>query len=261
MPRRVTIYSLFFLSFCLLGISQKKATLELQNAVSLKADSLLAIDSYGFSYFAKNNSVVKTNFRKKIAYQNTALGSPDYLDATNPLQLILFYKRFNTVVLLDNQLNETAIVKGDLYGLLFDVVSLSRQNSFWFYDLITQKFGIFTFKENKFHFISTPFPTKIKSWNSDYNYLYWMDNAKTIHSVSFFGKITTHNTLKTPENAILITSYEYLLLNQDNLSYYTNGTMYKLNLDEKSTSNICFKGGFLAIFTDNFFTNYKIILP
>lgn len=261
MQYNIKIYLIVFLQTFFIGNSQNKVTLQLQDTISFKADSLLAIDNYGFNYFLKENAVLKTNFKKEYDYQNTTLGKPDYLDASNPLQLVLFYKKFNTVVLLDNQLNETTLINGNFYGLVFDAVALSRQNSFWFYDLVSQKFGVFNFQENSFRFISIPLFTTVKNFAGNYNYFYWLDADGQLFSISYFGKIEKQPTQLLYDTLVLVNNTEYLLVVNDTMRYVKNGTTYELNLDKNSPSNICFKDGILSIFTHNLIANYKIILP
>lgn len=261
MFNKYILYFLLFWSVTFLGYSQQKASLELQSTVSFKADSLLAIDSYGFYYFSKDNSVIKTNFDKKFNYQNTALGSPDYLDVTNPLQLVLFYKKFNTVVLLDNQLNETSIINGNQHKIVFETVGLARQNKLWFYDSVSQKFGLFNSKENKISFISTFYPTSFTTTFSNYNYFYWMDAANILHSISFYGKISEIKIVPQLNGISFSSEREYVVKANDSFVYYKNDTAYNLNLLVNSSSNFCFKDGILAIFTNNSVTNYKINLP
>jgi hypothetical protein len=44
--------------------------------------------------------------RETFVYQNFSLGKITKVDLQNPLKIVLFYENFNTVVTLDNQLNE-----------------------------------------------------------------------------------------------------------------------------------------------------------
>jgi hypothetical protein len=65
----------------------------------------LGYDSFGFiiplkQYFSKIGT------RETFVYQNFSLGKITKVDLQNPLKIVLFYENFNTVVTLDNQLNE-----------------------------------------------------------------------------------------------------------------------------------------------------------
>jgi hypothetical protein len=48
----------------------------------------------------------KIGTRETFVYQNFSLGKITKVDLQNPLKIVLFYENFNTVVTLDNQLNE-----------------------------------------------------------------------------------------------------------------------------------------------------------
>ncbi|MEZ4853597.1 hypothetical protein [Flavobacterium sp.] len=229
--------------------------------ISFKADSLLAKDNYGYFYFLKNNSLLKTNFVTPQEYQNTVLGKPTALDVQNPLQLVVFYKKFNTVVLLDNQLNETVTINGNLYNLVFETVGLARQNNIWFYDSVSQKFGLFNFKENTVNFISTSYVTSFKTSFCNYNNFYWITTDYVMFTLSFYGKISMVKQIPSFEAACFVSEKKYVLKSNENITYYNEGTVINLNLLVNSSSNFCFNNSILSIFTDNSVTNYKINLP
>ena len=94
----------------------------LQNAyVITSKNSLAKIDSTGSILFT---------------YNQNRYGQLKFVDATNPLKLILSYPDYGTVVMLDNTLSEVGIISlkplgiGDYHALCFS----SRDNNFWVFD-------------------------------------------------------------------------------------------------------------------------------
>lgn len=254
----------FWIIFCLLSqiiFSQNEISVSLQDSIHFEADTLLATDTYGYYYFLKENSLIKTNFSKKLEYQNTSLGKPTYLDAQNPLQLVVFYKNFNSIILLDNQLNEIIRIDGNTHGLVFEAVGLARQNKLWFYDSVSQKFGLFNLKDSQFSFISTFYSTKFVSVYSNYNSFYWVDQTNQLNSISFYGKFSTPKKLTPFDVASIKNEDEYLIFSKNEIYYYKNDLPYKVNLLRNSSVNFCFKNGILSTFTDNSVINYKLNLP
>ena len=94
----------------------------LQNAyVITSKNSLSKIDSVGNILFTYNQNL---------------FGQLKFVDATNPLKLILSYPDFQTVVMLDNSLSEVGIISLKQIGI-YNYRALcfsSRDNNFWVFD-------------------------------------------------------------------------------------------------------------------------------
>jgi len=86
----------------------------------------------------KENSLVKydSTGRKLFTYNATRRGSLQFVDATNPLKLILSYPDYGNIVMLDNTLSEVGTINLKLIGILNykTVCFSSRDNNFWVYD-------------------------------------------------------------------------------------------------------------------------------
>ncbi|VXB93333.1 conserved exported hypothetical protein [Flavobacterium sp. 9AF] len=232
----------------------------------------LEIDSCSFFekqkeivFYNKSNVFYKTANEKTQNYNNFSLGNIEHIDLYNPLQIVLFYKDFNTIVLLDSQLNETHKIEGNkLESLInFDCVGLAIQNQIWFYDFISQKIGLYNFSTNTVQYKSTPLSQKIKDYTTDYNYFYWINENNISAVISIYGNIKTIGRL--PEyDAIQILSSENYLIRKGNLLYLfklEENKMHEIHISEKSFDKFYYKNGFLSIFTPNKVINYKILLP
>lgn len=88
-------------------------------------------------------------------YSNLKLGSITTLDATNPLKLILYYRDFQQIVFLDNQLSQTSepVSLEKLGYEQTDLVCASANNGFWLYD--KQNNELLRFNENTKKIAST----------------------------------------------------------------------------------------------------------
>lgn len=68
-------------------------------------------------------------------YTNNRLGMPAFLDATNPLKLLLWYADFQTAVFLDRNLTELGSLNLTLLGLpAVRVVATAADGNLWVYD-------------------------------------------------------------------------------------------------------------------------------
>ena len=85
----------------------------------------------------KTNEVIKYTPAGQVQfrYNNNTLGALNFIDATDPFNLLLFYPDFRRVILLDRTLSETGAF--DLFNLdVIDVpaVGISSDNNLWMYD-------------------------------------------------------------------------------------------------------------------------------
>ena len=70
-----------------------------------KVDKVFGVDTFSTIYYSdKNNSFFKKTADTTISYSNFQLGKITSANAFNPLKINLFYRDFNTVVIVDNRL-------------------------------------------------------------------------------------------------------------------------------------------------------------
>ncbi len=97
-----------------------------------------SMDKLGNFYFIDNNILTKTDAKMQTlyTYDNNSYGNLDFVDTSDPLRIMLFYKNFNTLIYLDKNLAELRdpISLDDLNFYSVDVVSVSQNGGFWLYD-------------------------------------------------------------------------------------------------------------------------------
>lgn len=256
----------FFLCFVFNGFSQSKSIeVKLLSTMKVNADVYVGSDAFGNHYTIKDHVFQKETFASEYSYKNIALGKIESVDLQNPLQIVLFYKQMNAVILLDNQLNETIKINfSENNPELFPVfVRLASQNRLWLYDQNSQKLGLYDYVKNHFHPITVNLEFPMTQCQSDYNYFYWTNNQKQLLASNIYGKINNLGSLPDFDQFEIITANEILLKKGTILSLYnlTTKTLQIIPLPEKSIQSFCYKEQILAIFTDNEIRNYKIILP
>lgn len=110
--------------------------------ISLKTKSFF-VDDLGYLYIISNQNELTQydpNLVKRQAYSNERLGSITSMDTNNPLKLLLFYENYQTVIVLDNFLDE--IGRYELFDLGYNEVNAvgkSNDNNIWIYDPIDYK--------------------------------------------------------------------------------------------------------------------------
>lgn len=108
----------------------------------VKAD-MMTTDKFGAGYVLNNtNELVKIapDDDRVMKYSLLRYGRPMNVDATNPLKVLLFYKDFSTIVLLDNNLSEKSVLKLQEKGFFqVSAACTSLDNKVWIYDALNYK--------------------------------------------------------------------------------------------------------------------------
>ena len=198
-------------------------------------------------------------------YKNVVLGKITAVDIINPLQIVLFYEQFNTVILLDNQLNEIQKINFSRLEvpIMTSNVSFSGRNQLWIYNTINQKLGLFDTTKNTINEFAIPVQGTIKHSQSDFNNFYWIDDFNNCYSCTIFGKTTLLCNVPAYDH-IQIIDKERLLFSVNNKLYilnYIKKSIFEIEIVENSFDNFYYKDQILAIFTDQEIKNFKITLP
>lgn len=236
-----------------------------QSDTQLTCDIFLGFDNQKSIYSLKNNILTKNSDGINYQYNNLSLGKISNVDFQNPLQIVVFYKNFNTVVLLDNQLNEIKKIDFNLQStpITIEAVALSSQNQIWIYDSISSKIGLYNVNTDTFKWISTMLENPILYYESDYTHFYWTDINLNLYRISIYGTIEKLGILPKFDAIQLTKDGNSIYQIEHQLYYYnvTSKSSNKIAIDEKIISKFFFRDGILSIFTQNEITNYKIILP
>lgn len=114
-------------------------------------------DNIGNIYTVKEDELIKYLPTGKFfaRYSNLRLGSITTVDATNPLKIVLYYRDFQQILFLDNQLSlNSEVVSLEKLGYeQTDLVCASANNSFWIYS--KQNNELHRFNENSKKITST----------------------------------------------------------------------------------------------------------
>lgn len=225
----------------------------------------LGTDAFGSVYTLKDNELRKQTGAVVQKYRNLSLGEVSRIDLQNPLQLVLFYKKFNTVVLLDNQMNETARIGfSDLrQPLIADAVGLAAQNRLWVYDITTQQIGLYTLSNGTFTPIVPPFAEPPAAYANDYNYFYWADATGKCFQVNLFGSVSALGSVPAQAQVQLLPPGAALYREGDVLYHYSFATQARTRIAtvEKSFGSFHYAPQILSIFTANQINQYNITLP
>ena len=179
---------LFF--FFLLVTSVGAQELTLQNKTALIADHFIGFDSYHHLYYTKNNVLHKEGDLGTFVYQDFQLGPIASVDIINPLNVVVFYAEMNTVVFLDNRLNEKERINfNDLPSFLnISTVTNAGNNKLWVFNTDTQQLELYQYRNQQRTQVSQPFTGKLIAQASNFNSCFLL-TENTLRHVNIYGSL------------------------------------------------------------------------
>ncbi len=141
---------LIFYIFCLITFSINSLVandsiinIALKNTVSGNYKDF-AVDNLGNCYLISSSNQIKklnNNFDSVGVFNDTKrFGNISFLDVTNPLKILVFYKDFSTIIILDRFLNIKKII--DLRTKNYNqvkIIATSYDNNIWLFDEVENK--------------------------------------------------------------------------------------------------------------------------
>ena len=108
----------------------------LLSEIELETDRFLGADELGNLFYMDDQVLYRKSGNREFSFSNFDLGEVSQVDVSNPFKILLFYKEFNSVIILDNNLNELSerldfTKETQFNNVLF--VGNSSQNNIWLY--------------------------------------------------------------------------------------------------------------------------------
>ncbi len=188
--------------------------LKLVASVPLVANHFIGIDAYDNTYFVKDMALRKEGPLGSFVFQDFQLGPLASVDIINPLNVVLFFEEANTVVFLDNRLNEIERINFNILPEFTNVgkVTNAGNNRLWLFNIDTQQLELFNYRSNRKTIVSQPFRGTVLEQASDFNYCYVLTDT-SLYAFNVYGSIlwkrpmevATH-VLQQDENLLLVTN-------------------------------------------------------
>jgi len=142
-----------------------------------KIDTIVK-DVLDATYTVFNNTLLKKDNNKTYTYINIALGNLTSIDIINAQEIILFYSDFNTIVILDNQLNpkQTITFNNTILFAKKGVV-----NTVWVFNVDENKLQLYNYKSKRTT-LTSQIITNIEPINmeSGFNFVKLIGKEKTL---------------------------------------------------------------------------------
>ncbi|WP_225036905.1 hypothetical protein [Winogradskyella sp. SM1960] len=224
--QKLVFLFLFFCSFC---VAQENTaqhfTAILKDSTNIEAQSIFGVDNFGTLYYAtENNSFHKKTKDTTITYANFQLGDITSANTFNPLKINLFYRDFNTVVILDNRLAEISKINFNSIQPYKNVsfVSSGFNNSIWLFNDDFQYLELYDYKTNTIKLKTVPVQSEVLDLKSDYNYCYLL-TKNHLYVYNYFGSL-----IRKIENS----GYDSLAFNEAHLVLKKGESLFILEKNE-----------------------------
>ena len=230
MKKLKTILS--FLCFCA-SVANPFAT----QAQSDSAFQFIKTIKGDFTYFNVDNLdnvylLTKNNQLKKLNENGDSLavfndvkryGNPDYIDVTNPLKTLLYYKNYSTVVVLDRLLTQRNSINLRKQNIFYvNNVTLSYDNYMWIFD--EEDFRLKKIDEEgkvlqsstDWRMLFDTVPAPVKMIDRD-NFVYLYDPAKGFYIFDYYGGF---------KNRLAFLNWTNVEVNGSNIYGFENRKLY-----------------------------------
>ncbi|WP_052752783.1 hypothetical protein [Kordia zhangzhouensis] len=213
-----------------MGFGQKTLTTTLIEQDSLAVDHFVSVDSFGALYTINDHILTKRKDQKTWEYKNLQLGKITSVDILNPLKITVFYEDFNTVIVLDNTLNEIKRIDFNLTTEFKNLAAATTANdrNLWIFDTNTQQLEVFNYNQEKTLVKNLPIPEKFITQKSNYNFCKVLTN-KTLYTYNIYGSLLTQQELVDISDFSMSNS-DTIFLKDGQLFLMINDDIYPVNM-------------------------------
>lgn len=243
--RIVVTILVFFFSLSLMAMPSETTTDTISPVKSIGSElAEFAVDNLGYIYLQYKNGQLKklSPAGDSIAVFNDVrrFGKLHSIDVSNPLKVLLFYRDFGTIVVLDRFLNQRNTIDLRQQNILqAKTVAQSFDNGVWVYDELDGKLKrlddhgsvISETVDFRVLFDSTPSPVSITDAN---RLVYLYDPEKGLYVFDYFGALKSKIALLGWSD-VQVTGNRLIGRKEGLLESYSPGT---LELKERSLDQL-----------------------
>ncbi|GAA0871315.1 hypothetical protein GCM10009117_04610 [Gangjinia marincola] len=215
--KHVLIFLLFATN---VGLAQDVLVHSADTITPLDADIFVGIDDFNNLFYVKENTFFKQQKNQKTQFVDLQLGELTSVDILNPLKILLFYRDVNTVVILDNRLNEiTRINFNELPSIkAVDFAGSGKGQTIWIYNTLLNQIELFDYLQQRSVANTPPLKEAALLFDTGYNYAYKITKDQLL-TYSLYGVLT---------NSIPIPNIVQLCERDQQLILYSKDTGYSL---------------------------------
>jgi hypothetical protein len=234
----------------------------------LIADSFYGVDDFGAIYYGKNDSFIKKKGKETQYFYDVQLGDLTEVDLINPLSILLFYKDTQTIVLLDNRLNEKQRISlNDLSpSRFFEHARLAGERRLWLHDLDQNRLELYDYINNRTLISTAVLKDNVSQLLSDYNFCHVV-SKNHIETYNSYGSKTAVMPFENGslldydfEKLIILKDRQVKVMRMDKEYRFRESETTNRSISEKEVNSLYLKNGKLYIWTGKRVDVYTINL-
>jgi len=251
----------FFIVFSSVLFSQNSIDVQLIDKTKLQVDDIVKIDNFENLIYINNNSIVTKRSTESLRYSNVQLGEITSANAFNPLKINVFYKDFNTVIVLDNRLSEISKINFNItkpYRIISHI-STGNDNTIWCFNQNTQELELFDYRTNTTKAKTLPIAENVIQITSNYNTC-WVLTKNYLYVYNYFGSLL--KKMKNDGYHSISESNGNIVLQKDNSLFYlknNTGNVIPIQLPNLLIKQFFVTNETLYIYDDEFLHQYQLI--
>ncbi|AGC76624.1 hypothetical protein LX97_01284 [Nonlabens dokdonensis] len=242
------LYSLLFI--CSIAFAQKT-----DQGFSLVADSFYGVDDFEAVYYGKDNVFFKKYGKITQQFYDVQLGDLTEVDLINPLKILLFYKDTQTIVILDNRLNERQrILLNELQpSRFFEHARLAGERRFWLHDLDKNRLELYDYINDRTLISTAVLKDNVTQFLSDYNFCHVISDEQ-IETYNAYGSRTATLSITGVEfvdydfeTLVFIKENRIKVMKMDKEYRFRESEINTIDIKEKDVNSLYLKGGKLYL--------------
>lgn len=215
-----------FLFLSLSVFAQETIQTSFISEIPFDSKTLVGMDSFGSIYTIDQATFQKIDNKNTLTYSNVQLGNITTANSFNPLKINLFYKNFNTAIILDNRLAEIFKIDFNTKSPYKNVTHIATgyDNTLWVFNQDNQQLELYDYKANVIRATSLPVQSNVLDMTSNYNYC-WLLTQNYLYTYNYFGSLISklknegYTAIAQDNGNLIIQSKEKLFYNPKETPY------------------------------------------
>jgi len=226
-------------------------------AAPLAADTYVGTDAYKNLYFIDQMVFYKQGPDGHYEFKDFSLGSISKIDLINPLKIMVFYQQTNTVLFLDNRLNEIERINFNNLPEFINVSAVGNagNNRLWLFNTDTQQLELYDYRVQRKTLVSQPLEGALIDLASNFNFCYLLFDDRLV-SFNIYGSFLSEieytngqQLAQLDENVWLVDGTELYFIAEPGLhSLQQPSTVKKIPLPEITIKQLHLTQDFLYIY-------------
>jgi len=251
---------LLLLIFPILAWSQE---LSFVSKTQLNADTFIGIDSYNDTFYIKEQVLYKKTENNLFNFKEFQLGNIQSVDIVNPMNILVYYADFNTVVLLDNKLTEIERINFNNFSEFINTstATLAANTSLWIFNIDSQQLESYNYRSKNKVLVSQPINGEVLSQASNYNFCFVLTKEK-MRAYNIYGSLIAE--INNDGFQRIVQLNENLVALKDNELYYIDKEtqeITKIKSPEINIKDLQLTQDFLYIYDGNQVHTFTLTPP